>query len=186
VWHAHQLGKQNMMQSSHQGQKQKEDSQTAFYIQQIHTEQKRIANRALLDDKMWSHFILVVAILGVSFLLLGVVSSVLGLTSIGYTEVAAGTITSGISILVHRPRRDIMQRADKIYDKQAIEENLHIAIMLAESLHEEARERATETIIKALADVQSKVREAPELPVGRQSDEKIPQLPTNEATNTHT
>lgn len=186
MWHALQLGKQNMMQSSQQGQIQEVDSQTAVDIQQIHYEQKRIADKALQEDNIWSRFILTVAILGVLILLLGVVSSVLGLTSIGFVELAGGTITSGISILVHRPRRDIMQRADKIYDQLVILEKTRFAIMLAGTLSNEARERNTETIIKALMDMQSKDREVPELPVGRQSDEKTSQLPTNVATNTHT
>ncbi len=167
-----------MMQSSQQGQKKEVDSQTAIDIQQIHHEQKRIADSAIRDDKIWSRFILTVAILGVSILLLGVVSSVLGLSTIGNVEVAGGTITSVISILVHRPRRDIMQRADKIYEMQVRAEKTHIAIMLAGTLHGKAYERTTEIIIKQLIDGQSTVREVPELPAGRQSDEKTPPLPT--------
>lgn len=98
----------------------------------------------------------------------------------------SGTITSAISILVHRPRRDNVQRVDKIYEKLVIQENIRTAMMVLGTLQGEAYERSANTIIEKLFDVQSKDREVPELPVGRQTGEMVPQLPTNVETDTNT
>jgi hypothetical protein len=175
-----------MMQPRRQGQKQKKDSQTAIEIQQLHYEQKWVADEANREYKIWSRFNLVVASLGISILLFGVVSSVLGLTSIGYVGVASGAITSAVSVLVYRPKRDIMQRIDNMNEKFFQIQKIGYAMGILSTLHDEAYERGALTFIEKLIDVQPQDKEVSELPMERKSVEKTPQLPTNELTDTNT
>ncbi len=174
------------MRSRQQSQKQELESQTAIDLQQIHYEQKRVADRANLDDIIWSRFILIVASLGILILLLGVISSILGHTSISYLEVAGGTVTSAISVLVHRPRKDIMQRVDNIYEKQVQAQNIRVALMVLSTLPGEAYERNAQTIIEKLIDGRPQDKDILELPMERQSVEKTPQLPTKVIPDTNT
>ncbi len=162
------------------------DSQIGFDIQKIQNEQKRIVDQAIRDDRIWSRFTLVVAVLGVSILLLGVGGSFLGLTSIAIVEVAGGSITSAVSILVYRTRRDNVQRIDKIYEKQVQAENIRLAFLLLRTLHGKAYERMAKALIEKLIGVQPEDGEIPKLPEGSQSNKKTPQLPTNQVNDTNT
>jgi hypothetical protein len=162
------------MRQSNQHGKKKQPVDQQFVDQIIH------------EEKIWSRFSLVVAILGVSILLLGVGSSFLGLTSIGIVGVAGGTVTSAVSVLVHRPANDNLQRKKEIFDILQKHARFNFGLSLVEELPVEVKERVLEKYIAELSYQPSKDRVVPELPMQRQSGKNTSQLPPNPENDTNT
>lgn len=118
-------------------------------------------------------------------LLLGVCSSLLGLTSIGIVGVAGGSITSAV-MLVLRAAGDNLQRKKVIFDMLTVQSRTNAGLRLAKKLPDEAQERVYEKYIEGTSYRLSNDRDVLRLPEGRQSDKNISQSPPKPENDTNT